>query len=250
MLLAIGLAASAAALGDTIEMSGVVGAGIPAQMELTISEDDSVRGHFFLESRMRPRLLQGRVDRNTGRVVLSQFDQRCNAVAKLEGMIQGKAFAGTWSAEDGSETVDFQMKEQPTRLSGVDTAVACELKKGQFSSHFELAVRNGRLGQLTYLTSFVGGVDQGPWYCAVSSLDPGFQVEGDANHILVRDQANGSGCTIAISDTENLIKVQFRGCQAYCARTAFPHSLLIDKATGTCTEFAVPQGSCQVAGNR
>lgn len=245
------LAAAAAPLAgaqpapDTYDLEGLLYGSEAVQMELTVAPDAAVSGYFFVESVKLPRLVQGHLDRKTGRVALAQFDQRCKPVARFEGELRGRSFSGTWTDPHTGRPVPFALSERAHPLRGYDASYRCDLPKGQFSSHLELVIRAGALRQFTYLTNFVGGKEDRPWYCAVNSLEPDFESTADDRQIVLTG-SGGNGCRIVIRDTGDLLKVQFQACNAFCQRTAFPHSLLIDKRSGRCAEFAVPQGRCPV----
>lgn len=229
---------------DTYDFEGSIYEGEPLQMELRVEPDARISGYFFVESVKRPRILQGRLDRQSGRVSLTQFDQRCNPVARLDGVLANRSFVGSWTEPHAGAPVRFELSERPHPLRDYDGRFRCELLKGQFNTRLELDIRGGRLGQFTYLTNFVGGKDERPWYCAVNSVEPNFESSASERQIVLREAGAANGCSIDIRDTGNLLKIQFHACNAFCQRTAFPHSLLIDKRSGRCAEFAVPAGRC------
>lgn len=237
-------AGAACASPDSYDMAGTLAGVEGMQMEFDVQADGRVRGYYFLESSKRPRLLEGRLDAKTGNLQLEQFDARCNVVARLQGVLKERALSGSLSSADGGPALEVDVSEHLRSMVELNGIFRCHIEKSQFTSTLEMAIQRGTLSQFTYLTNFVGGQHVQPWYCAVNSLDPGFEVRSEGFRSVVRDAVGGSGCRIVVRDTGNLIKVRFAQCDSFCVRTALPHSLLIDKRTDQCAEFAVPQGQC------
>jgi hypothetical protein len=141
-------------------------------------------------------------------------------IGELRGTWREGSYRGTRYGTGGQKREDFEFSEEFPSMDNYSAAVRCEAKEGRYQSQLALAVEQGKLKNLEWLS-----VEPGGQACTVSAA------QQEALRGGLRFLAGA--CRVTLRDAGEFVALSAENCAAQCGAEAHIEPLLIDRR-GNC----------------